>query len=175
MLYTAFRKSRFNRNRDRAGSLSSEDDDKCSAVDSDDEDQSHEASAADQDLDIEEFTRLLRKIGLDDDVLIKKLFWVFDEDGSGDVDHKELAIGLEMLKSTTYIEKIGKFFDLCDDDNSGSIDRKEFYSLLKLNLNDYEDKKRLKIYVKEIFRDFDYDGDGVLGRWEMIEACLLNW
>ena len=108
-------------------------------------------------------------------MLIRKLFWVFDEDGSGDVDHKELAIGLEMLKNTTYIEKIGKFFDLCDDDNSGSIDKKEFYSLLKLNLNNYDDKKRLKTYVKQIFKDFDYDGDGTLGRKEMIEACLLNW
>ena len=80
-----------------------------------------------------------------------------------------------MLKSTTYIDKIGKFFDLCDDDNSGSIDKKEFYSLLKLNLNNYEDKKRLKTYVKQIFKDFDYDGDGTLGKKEMIEACLLNF
>jgi Ca2+-binding EF-hand superfamily protein len=92
--------------------------------------------------------------------LINKVFWIFDEDGSGDVDHKEMAIGLEMIGNSTYEEKIGKFFDLCDDDHSGSIDRKEFYSLLKLNLNDYEDIKRLKSYVKEIFKQYDLDGDG---------------
>ena len=71
-----------------------------------------------------------------------------------------MAIGLEMIGNSTYEEKIGKFFDLCDDDHSGSIDRVEFYSLLKLNLNDYEEIKRLKSYVKEIFKEFDVDGDG---------------
>ena len=91
------------------------------------------------------------------------------------MDHKELAMGLEMLSDSTYEERIGKFFDLADDDGSGSIDRKEFYSLLKLNLNDYEDKKRLKIYVKEIFKEYDYDGDGALDRFEMIDACNKNW
>ena len=48
-------------------------------------------------MDITEFTRLFNRIGLDDTTLIKKVFWIFDEDGSGDVDHKELAIGLEMI------------------------------------------------------------------------------
>lgn len=91
------------------------------------------------------------------------------------MDHKELAIGLEMLSDSTYEERIGKFFDLADDDGSGSIDRKEFYSLLKLNLNDYEERKRLKIYVKEIFKEYDYDGDGELDRLEMIDACCKNW
>ena len=80
-----------------------------------------------------------------------------------------------MNTKLTYAQKIGKFFDLCDDDGSGSIDRKEFYSLLKLNLNDYDDKKRLKQYVKDIFRDFDYDGDGELSKDEMIDACMQNW
>ena len=130
---------------------------------SDPEDQSHQ-SDEDQGLDITEFTRLFNRIGLDDQTLISKVFWIFDEDGSGDVDHKEMAIGLEMIGKSTYEEKIGKFFDLCDDDHSGSIDRKEFYSLLKLNLNDYEDIKRLKSYVKEIFKEFDVDGDGQLDR-----------
>lgn len=91
------------------------------------------------------------------------------------MDHKELAIGLEMMSDSTYEERIGKFFDLCDDDGSGSIDRKEFYSLLKLNLNDYEDKKRLKVYVKEIFKEYDIDGDGELDKEEMINACNKNW
>ena len=38
-----------------------------------------------------------------------------------------------------------------------SINRKEFYSLLKLNLNDYDykDNKRLKVYVKEMFKEYD--------------------
>lgn len=148
-------------------SLSSESDQGDNDNDDDDDDG--------EGLCLEEFISLLRRVGIDDPELAHKLFWIFDEDGSGDVDHKELAVGLEMINSTTYLQKISKFFDLCDDDQSGSIDRREFYQLLKLNLNDYEDKKRLKTYVKEIFKDFDYDGDGTLSKHEMMEACLVNW
>ena len=64
--------------------------------------ETHESSEEEQGLDIEEFGRLFNRIGLDDTTLINKVFWIFDEDGSGDVDHKELAIGLEMLSQSTY-------------------------------------------------------------------------
>lgn len=47
----------------------------------------------------EEFQKLLSMIGLGHDKgLVDKLFWIFDDDGNGEVDHKELAIGLEMFK-----------------------------------------------------------------------------
>lgn len=126
-------------------------------------------------MNLEEFIELLRRVGIDDEPLAQKLFWIFDEDGSGDVDHKELAVGLEMVNNTDYLEKIGQFFELCDDDGSGSIDRKEFYSLLKLNLSDYDERKKLQLYINEVFRDFDYDGSGELSKEEMIEACFANW
>lgn len=54
------------------------------------------------DLDITEFTMLFNRIGIHDQTLINKLFWIFDEDGSGDVNHQELAIGLEMMINSTY-------------------------------------------------------------------------
>jgi Ca2+-binding EF-hand superfamily protein len=101
------------------------------------------------DLNREEFGRLMEKVGLGEDkMLIDKLFWVFDEDGSGNIGHKELGIGLEMLKDNTFEEKLDVFFDLCDEDNSGQIDKKEFYNLLRLNATtSYEDRDRLKFYV----------------------------
>ena len=96
---------------------------------------------------------LLSKVGLGNDkVLTDKLFWIFDEDGSGDIDHKELGVGLELLKNNTFEDKLDKFFDLCDDDKSGTIDKKEFYTLLRLNVTDYEDRSRLRAYVTEIFK-----------------------
>ena len=46
-------------------------------------------------------------IGLGTDKnLIDKLFWIFDDDGNGEVDHKELAVGLEMLKENTFEDKL---------------------------------------------------------------------
>ena len=100
----------------------------------------------------EEFGRLLAKVGLGDDQnLIDKIFWIFDEDGSGDIDHKELGVGLELMKNNTFEEKLERFIDLCDEDNSGTIDKKEFYNLLRINVADYEDRNRLRTYVNEIF------------------------
>jgi Ca2+-binding EF-hand superfamily protein len=50
-------------------------------------------------LNRKDFGKVMEKIGLGvDQNLIDKLFWVFDNDGNGEVDHKELAVGFEMLK-----------------------------------------------------------------------------
>ena len=117
----------------------------------------------------------MEKVGLGHDkVLIDKIFWIFDEDGSGDIDHKELGVGLELLKNNTFEEKLDKFFILCDEDNSGTIDKKEFYTLLRLNVTDYEDRNRLKTYVNEIFQQFDKTGKGELTMEEMKDACSTN-
>jgi Ca2+-binding EF-hand superfamily protein len=65
---------------------------------------------------------------------------VFDEDGSGRVDYKELIVGLEVLKDDTLEEKLKSclyiiiilvFFDLCDEDDSGKVSEKEIYNVLK--------------------------------------------
>ena len=81
---------------------------------------------------------------------------MFDEDGSGNIGHKELGIGLEMLKDNSFEEKLEVFFDLCDDENSGYIEKKEFYNLLRLNATtSYEDRDRLKFYVNQIFSHFE--------------------
>lgn len=103
--------------------------------------------------------------------LADKIFWIFDEDGSGDVDHKELGVGLEILKNNTFEQKLDKFFDLCDEDYSGTIDKKEFYTLLRLNVTEYEDRIKLKSYVNEIFTTFDKSGCGELTKEEMKQAC----
>ena len=118
---------------------------------------------------------MLTKVGLGSDkVLIDKIFWIFDEDGSGDVDHKELGVGLELLKNNTFEQKLDKFFDLCDEDSSGTIDKKEFYTLLRLNVTDYEDRNRLKTYVNEIFQHCDKDGKEELTKEQMMVACSTN-
>ena len=41
-----------------------------------------------------------------DDELINKLFWVFDEDDSGDIDYKEMAFGLEMFRESPFENKL---------------------------------------------------------------------
>lgn len=38
--------------------------------------------------------------------MVDKLFWIFDDDQNGEIDHKELAIGLELLSDIPFEEKI---------------------------------------------------------------------
>ena len=55
----------------------------------------------------EEFGRLIGRISLGADKnFIDKLFWVFDEDGTGLVDHRELAVGIELLRENSFEEKL---------------------------------------------------------------------
>ena len=54
-----------------------------------------------------EFGDLMISNGITKDFdLINKLFWVFDEDGSGDIEYKELAFGLEMFRETSIETKL---------------------------------------------------------------------
>ena len=64
-----------------------------------------------------DFGELLSYVGLGaDENLADKLFYIFDEDNSGDVDYKELIIGLETFKENTMDDKLKVFMDLCDND-----------------------------------------------------------
>jgi Ca2+-binding EF-hand superfamily protein len=104
---------------------------------------------SEQDLDREEFGRLLAKVGISgDELLIDRVFWVFDEDDSGRIGFRELGIGLEMLNTNSYEDKLDTFFYLCDEDNSNTIDKKEFYNLLRITLaTSYEERGRIKDLV----------------------------
>ena len=141
--------------------------------------------SSDKGLNREEFAKLLGMIGLGTDrQLIEKLFWIFDDDGNGEVDHKELAVGLEMLKENTFVDKIDSmaiygfntviigFFDICDEDNSGTIDKKEFYNLLKLSMVNYEDVSSLKALVKKLFAMVDRRGTGEITKYAL---CVFNY
>jgi Ca2+-binding EF-hand superfamily protein len=58
-------------------------------------------------LDKKQFAKLMisHSITKDQD-LINKLFWIFDEDGSGDIEYKELAFGLEMFRDSNIEQKL---------------------------------------------------------------------
>lgn len=58
-------------------------------------------------LDKKQFSKLMisHAITKDQD-LINKLFWIFDEDGSGDIEYKELAFGLEMFRDSNIEQKL---------------------------------------------------------------------
>ncbi len=108
---------------------------------------------------------------------------IFDEDGSGDVDYKEIAVGIEFLAEGDTEEKLARiffrfvsfagfekknwagFFDICDEDNNGAISEKEFYNVLKLNIIHDKDKALLWQTVKQIFASVRKTSAGELSRF----------
>ena len=108
-----------------------------------------------------EFSNLIISRGISNDVdLINKLFWVFDEDGSGDLKYQELVFGLEMFRDSSFETKLKAFFDLCDADSSGAISKKEFSDLLRKNVINNEDKNNIKSIVEKIFKSVKLDANG---------------
>ena len=58
-------------------------------------------------LNKKEFAELMKSNQITNDLdLINKLFWLFDEDGSGDIEYKELAFGLEMFRDSNFDQKL---------------------------------------------------------------------
>ena len=102
------------------------------------------------------------------------MYRIFDEDGSGDVDYKEIAVGIEFLAEGDSEDKIQRialillifkgFFDICDVDNNGAISEKEFYDVLKLNIINDKDKKLLRQTVREVFSSVKKTTDSELSK-----------
>jgi Ca2+-binding EF-hand superfamily protein len=112
-------------------------------------------------LNIQEFTTIMKNNGITNDPdLIKKLFWVFDEDGDNDLKYKEIAFGIEMFRDSSVEDKLKAFFDLCDIDNSGSISKQEFLNLIKKNIINNDEKVSVKQVVDKIFSSVALDKNG---------------
>ena len=64
------------------------------------------------------------------DMVLEKLFGIFDEDGSGYVDYTELMSGLTVLCGGDRDDKVRAAFALFDQDGDGYITRDEMYTYL---------------------------------------------
>ena len=121
------------------------------------------------------FEDIMGSLGLGvDKILVDRLFWVFDEDGDGKIEPREIMVGLEMFRETSFKEKLEVFFDICDEDGSGDIDEEEFYNVLKLCVTSAKERKLLKDSLHELFMVIDEDGNGVLTKDEIIKAAAQS-
>jgi Ca2+-binding EF-hand superfamily protein len=106
-----------------------------------------------------------------DKFVIDRLFWVFDENGDGKIEPREIMVALELFRETSFKEKLEVFFDICDEDGSGDIDEEEFFNVLKLCVNSDKERKVLRESLHELFVAIDEDGNGVLTKDEIIKAA----
>ena len=64
-------------------------------------------------------------MGQDDSPTMKRMFAMFDFDGSGTVELSELLVGLSAYTGASKQEKLKFAFLMHDEDNNGFVDREE--------------------------------------------------
>merc|ERR1712005_74903 len=122
---------------------------------------------------------------------IKEAFDLFDTDGSGNIDAKELKVAMRALGFEPKKEEIQKMISDVDDDGSGTIEYEEFLKMMKdeilkaFRLFDDDETgkisfKNLKRVAKELgermtdeelqemIDEADRDGDGEVNEEEFL-------
>merc|ERR1712100_1012715 len=87
---------------------------------------------------------------------IKEAFDLFDTDGSGSIDSKELKVAMRALGFEPKKEEIAKMIADVDEDGSGEVDFDEFMIMMTAKMGD----KDLKEDWIKAFRVFDDDETG---------------
>mmetsp|Transcript_18517 Transcript_18517/g.41949 ORF Transcript_18517/g.41949 Transcript_18517/m.41949 type:complete len:159 (-) Transcript_18517:95-571(-) len=87
---------------------------------------------------------------------IKAAFDLFDTDGSGDIDAKELRVAMRTLGFEATKEEIAKMIADVDDDGSGEIEFEEFLKMMTIKMLNQDPKEEMT----KIFNFFDEDKTG---------------
>eukprot|EP00409_Alexandrium_fundyense_P000877 CAMPEP_0185913188 /NCGR_PEP_ID=MMETSP0196C-20130402/42946_1 /TAXON_ID=2932 /ORGANISM="Alexandrium fundyense, Strain CCMP1719" /LENGTH=209 /DNA_ID=CAMNT_0028634525 /DNA_START=97 /DNA_END=726 /DNA_ORIENTATION=- len=113
---------------------------------------------------------------------IKEAFDLFDTDGSGEIDSKELKVAMRALGFEPKKEEIQKMISDVDDDGSGTIGYEEFLKMMTHKILNRDPKDEiLKAFQKEeiqkMISDVDDDGSGTIGYEEFLKMMthkILN-
>jgi len=105
---------------------------------------------------------------------LERLFKLFDEDGDGVIDKRELLAGLAALQGPDS-HSIKFCFDVYDLDGSGEIDKDELLGILSMAIsNSQMDPEKISTELVEAFEQIDMNGDGVISYQEFKNACKIK-
>merc|ERR1719245_275763 len=89
---------------------------------------------------------------------IREAFDLFDTDGSGSIDAKELKVAMRALGFEPKKEEIKKMISDIDKDGSGSIDFSEFLEMMTTKMSEKDSREE----ILKAFRLFDDDETGFI-------------
>jgi len=87
---------------------------------------------------------------------IREAFDLFDTDGSGTIDAKELKVAMRALGFEPKKEEIKKMISDIDKDGSGTIDFSEFLEMMTAKMSERDSREE----ILKAFRLFDDDETG---------------
>ncbi|TKR73350.1 hypothetical protein L596_020667 [Steinernema carpocapsae] len=91
--------------------------------------------------------------------LMKRIFKEYDQNKDGFIQKDELKLIMADMGHTPTDSELDEIFEFADKNNDGSIDFSEFLVVARSNPE--------KQALKELFSEFDVDGDGLLSKQEM--------
>merc|ERR1712038_2065192 len=89
---------------------------------------------------------------------IREAFDLFDTDGSGTIDAKELKVAMRALGFEPKKEEIKKMIADIDKDGSGTIDFNEFLEMMTTKMSEKDSREE----ILKAFRLFDDDETGFI-------------
>jgi len=89
---------------------------------------------------------------------IKEAFELFDTDGSGTIDAKELNVAMRALGFEMTEEQIRQMIADVDKDGSGTIDFDEFVHMMTAKIGERDSREELT----RAFREIDQDKNGMI-------------
>ena len=87
---------------------------------------------------------------------IREAFDLFDTDGSGTIDAKELTVAMRTLGLDAEKDEIRRMINDIDKDGSGTIDFNEFLNMMTARMGDRDSREE----IVKVFRLFDDDETG---------------
>ncbi|XP_076980108.1 calaxin-like isoform X2 [Tamandua tetradactyla] len=116
-------------------------------------------------LDRNEFRGILHSVfGMTDDMLMNRVFFVFDKDNDNRINVKEWVKGLSVFLRGTFEEKLKFCFEVYYLNGAGYISREEIYDMLKNSLHQQSSEEETDEGIKELvditLKKMDYDNDG---------------
>ena len=87
---------------------------------------------------------------------IREAFILFDTDGSGMIDSKELKSAMQSLGFEAKIQTIYQMLGDIDKDGNGGIDFDEFLDMMTAKMNDKDSRED----IQKVFNLFDEDQSG---------------
>merc|ERR1719247_379727 len=77
------------------------------------------------------YPEFMQILGHEDSIQLQRMFAMFDKDGSGEIELKELIIGLSTYASSKPEDKLKFAFMMYDEDQSGYLEKGEIEKLLR--------------------------------------------
>jgi len=130
-------------------------------------------------LGLGDFQRMLNKLGIDGDAMAQELFAAFDQAQNGYLDLREVCIGMSLLLSVSWEERVSAAFAMMDVNGSGRVSREELMVFLRFIAPRTVGWHEIDHMSAEIMRTADINFSGRISWQEFLQwpGCqsVLEW